>query len=74
MRRHVEVKDLPSTVPENDEAVEQPKRDRVDNEEVAGSGAVHVVLEEGSPRLRRWPGPASNHVPRYGRFRDVVAQ
>jgi len=74
MSRDVEVNDPSPAVPQDDEAVQQPKRDRRHHEEVAGGRAAHVVLEERSPGLGWWSWAAPNHVPRYGRFCDLVAQ
>jgi hypothetical protein len=43
---HIEVDDTSPSVRENHEAIKQAESRRGYDEEITGSGAVHVVLEE----------------------------
>ena len=58
----VEVHDASSSVREDYEAIQQSKGYRGHDEEVAGGGAIHVVLEERPPSLRWGTGSAADHV------------
>jgi len=70
--RDVEVNDPPAIVGEDHETVEQSERGGRNDEEVAGSSAVHVVVEEGAPGLGRGPPSAmTDYVLGDRGFRDL---
>jgi hypothetical protein len=54
IRGNVEVNHLSPVVTENDEDVEEAKRDCGNSEEVAGGDIENVIFQERSPSLRRW--------------------
>jgi hypothetical protein len=52
---------LTTTVPQDQESVQQPKRDRRDQEQVHRCDAIGMIAKEGLPALRR-RHPPSRHV------------
>jgi hypothetical protein len=59
---HVEVDDAPSAMGQDNEAKQQPEGSRRNDEEVAGRGAVEMVLEERFPTLGRRTCAMPDHV------------
>ena len=73
IRRNVEVNHLSPVVMENDEDVQDAKRDCGNSEEVAGGDIGNVIYEERSPSLG-WSLSLPDHVFGHGCFSDIVAQ
>jgi hypothetical protein len=61
MRRHTQPKKLTTTMSQDQEAVQQPKRDRRHQEQIHRSDAVGMIAKEGLPALR-WRHPPPRHV------------
>ena len=61
MRRYAQPQKLATGVLQDQEAVQQPKRDRRDREQIHRCDAVSVIVKEGLPALRRRP-PSPRHV------------
>src|SRR5438552_19090699 len=58
MRGYTQPEKLTSTVPQNQEPVQQPKRDRREQEQIHRCDAVDMIADEGLPALlRRLPSP-----------------
>ena len=55
---------------QDQKSVQQPKRNRGDDEQVYRCDTVGVIAKEGFPALRRWP-PSLCHVFCYSRLADV---
>ena len=72
IRGNVEVNDLSPVVTEDNEYVQDTKRDCRDGEKVAGSNIGNVIVQERSPRLGRWLS-LPDHVFGHGYFGDFVA-
>ena len=71
--RNVEMDDLSPFVTENNEDVQDTKRDCRDGEEVAGGDVGNVIVKECPSGLgRRFAG--ADHVFGHGRFGDIVIQ
>ncbi len=75
VERRIEVQHAPTVVPDDEEAIEHPKLDCGDCEEVHCCNRLLVVLKESDPSLNlvriRWtPG----HVARHGRLAEVESQ
>src|SRR6266540_1182313 len=58
---------------ENQKSIEQPERDRGDDEQIHRCDVVGVVAKKGLPSLR-WRSPWPHHVLPYGRLSDIDAQ
>ena len=69
----VKANDLSPVVTENDEYVQDTKRDFRDGEKVAGSNIGNVIVQERSPRLGRWLS-LPDHVLGHRRFGKLMAQ
>lgn len=75
MPGHVEMQDLSSVMPENDAYEQNPEFHGGYCEKIHGKGVVHVILYEGSPRLRwRFCWPASLDDIEDCSFRNVKAE
>jgi len=61
MRGYTQPQKLTTTVPQDQESVQQPKRDRGDHEQIHRGNAVGMIAKEGLPALRRRP-PSPRHV------------
>ena len=53
IRRHIDMEDLTAILSEPDEDPQDPERERRDDEEVDRDELADVILQEGSPGLRR---------------------
>jgi hypothetical protein len=71
--RHRGVNHAPAVVRENDQHEQQPARRRRHDQEVRRHQLRHMVVEEGTPRLRRWLS-LSDHVLRDRRLTDVDSE
>src|SRR5258708_35456181 len=61
MRRYAQPQKLTTGVLQDQEAVQQPKRDRRDQEQIHRCDAVSMIVKEGLPALRRRP-PSPRHL------------
>src|SRR5712691_124718 len=61
MRAHTQPHKLPAAMPQDQKPVQQPKRDRRDQEQVHRCDTVGMIAKEGLPALRRRP-PSPRHV------------
>src|SRR5215470_17533888 len=71
MATHVEVKNAPTIMSQDQKHVECLETDGGDREEINGDDLREVVLEESAPGLRRWFTAADKSLSRY-RFADLV--
>jgi hypothetical protein len=70
MRGHADMDQLPPPVMQDDEAKQHPECDRRNHEQIDGGNRFGVIVQEGSPGLRRRaPGP--RHVLRHRRLGDI---
>jgi hypothetical protein len=69
----VEVDDVTATMREHDEDEEHSESRGRHGEEIDGHQVVHVISQEGAPRLRRRFG-MSQHVLRHRRLRNGDAE
>jgi hypothetical protein len=60
-------------MPQDQKSVQQPKRNRGDDEQVYRCDTVGVIAKEGFPALRRWP-PSLCHACCYSRLADVAPE
>src|SRR5262245_17751096 len=60
-------------MPQDQQAVEKPERDRRHHEQVHRSDVIRVITQKGSPPLRR-PSPPPRHVLGYTRLADIDAE
>jgi hypothetical protein len=75
MAGHVEVQDLPTSVRDDEKAVEQLEGHRRHREEVEGHEHFAVILEEGQPPFARVASALDPpKIPSYGPFRDDEAE
>src|SRR5678816_4311263 len=75
MAGHIAVKDLPASVGDHEEAVEQLEGHRRHREEVHGNDDFAVVLEERKPLSGRVPPATNPHkIPGYAPFRHDEAE
>jgi len=58
---------------QNNKTEPYPKGERGNRKEVDDGRLFHVVLQEGSPRLR-WRLPGFDHVLGHSGFSDIIAQ
>ena len=61
MRGYIQPQKLTTTVPQDQESVQRPKRDRRDQEQIHRCDTVGMIAKEGLPALRRRP-PSPRHV------------
>src|SRR5262249_37419600 len=73
MRRDGMVNQLPSTVCNNDQAIEKLETDRRHDEQICGGNARRLVAQEGRPALTRTSG-APGHVLCDSRLGDFDAE
>ena len=75
MLRHVEVHDLPASVPDHEQNVQQAERGRADDEEVHRRDDLAVVADEREPGLPRFgTSMKSAQVARHRALGDVEAE
>jgi len=75
MSGHVEVQNLPSTVLDNEEAIEELESRRRHGEKVERSDYLAVICQECQPLLARIPTPSdASEIPADGCFRDDEAE
>ncbi|MDJ0861236.1 MAG: hypothetical protein QNK18_07930 [Gammaproteobacteria bacterium] len=48
----IEVQDMPATVLDHEESIQEPERHRGDGEEIHGRDGVHMLSPEGNPTLQ----------------------
>jgi hypothetical protein len=73
MRSYIEPQKLATTVPQDQEPVQQSKRDRRDHEQIHRRNAVGMIAQKGLPALRRWL-PSPRHVFCHGGLPDIDAK
>jgi hypothetical protein len=73
MGGYVEMKQPAPLMAQNDEDKQDSKTDSVDNEEISGDQVIHMITEEGAPRLRGRFALA-NHVLGHRRLRHLDAE
>src|SRR6202521_1933533 len=73
MRRDAKPQNLPSTVPHNQQAVEQTKRDCRHDEQIHRGDPIRMIAKESLPTLRRWFSPL-DHILRHTRLPDFDAE
>src|SRR4030081_3135373 len=70
MRCNAKPQNLSSTMPHNQQAVEQPKRDCRDDEQIHRRDAVGMIIEKCFPTLGRRPS-TPGHILGYARLTDI---
>src|ERR1700680_5180099 len=70
MRRDAKPKNRPPALPHDQKAVEQPKRDCRDDEQIHRRDAVGMIVEKCFPTLGRRPS-ALGHILGYARLTDI---
>src|ERR1700716_900596 len=73
MRCNAKPQNLSSTMPHNQQAVEQPKRDCRDDEQIHRRHAVGMIIEKCFPTLGRRPS-TPGHILGYARLTDIDAE
>ena len=73
MRGDTQPQKLTTTVPQDQQSVQQPKRDRRDQEQIHRCDTVGMIAQEGLPALRRRL-PSPGHVLRNCSLSDIDAE
>src|ERR1700716_2768472 len=73
MRCNAKPQNLSSTMPHNQQAVEQPKRDCRDDEQIHRRDAVGMIIEKCFPTLGRRPS-TPGHILGYAGLTDIDAE
>jgi hypothetical protein len=74
MRGHVEVNDTPAVVGKDNEAEQEQKCGRGDDEKIAGGSGVEMIVEKSPPTLGGRPLVSPGHVLRHGGFGHVMTE
>src|SRR5262245_10225838 len=73
MRGDTQPQKLTAAMLQDQESIQQPKRDRRDHKQIHRRNAVGMIANEGLPALRRWP-PSPHHVLCYRSLSDIDAE
>src|SRR6516164_2492471 len=73
MRGHAEPQNFPPGMPQDEKPIQEPKRNRRNNEQVYRRDGISMIAKESLPALRRWP-PSLCHVFCHGRLEDIDAK
>src|SRR5262245_17662359 len=73
MRGDTQPQKLTAAMLQYQESIQQPKRDRRDNEQIHRRNAVGMIANKGVPALRRWP-PSPHHVLCHRSLSDIDAE
>src|SRR5450759_4064498 len=71
--RHAKRHPTSSSMLYDDKTIEDSKRDRWQDKQVDRRNAIHMILQKGSPTLRRWQ-PAAAHIPSNRRLSDLETE